>query len=310
MRLFCCFFTRTLPIASCLGFFLLPVTGVGQEELRQKDREAIIDSVGTYVDAFNARDVEALGSHWSKSGEWIDRETGNRVAGREAIRQQFADSFKTDERSRISVHVDSIRFVTRQVAIEEGVATIVGADGPEQSNYSAIHVLADDGWKIDSIRESSLPMPEPAVNAEQLQQLQWLVGDWVDGDAVSAIETSCQWAKNKSFLTRKFRVTSGDEVRMEGMQIIAWDPNAKTIRSWMFDSDGGFGEGIWKAQQGSWTVRFSQALPTGGTASSVNVYSHIQDDSFTFESIDRKVDGEAIDDVAPVQIVRQANDSQ
>lgn len=78
----------------------------------------------------------------------------------------------------------------------------------------------------------------------------------------------------------------------------------------MFDSDGGFGEGIWKAQQGSWTVRFSQALPTGGTASSVNVYSHIQDDSFTFESIDRKVDGEAIDDVAPVQIVRQANDSQ
>ena len=52
MRLFCCFFTRTLPIASCLGFFLLPVTGMGQEELRQKDREAIIDSVGTYVDAF------------------------------------------------------------------------------------------------------------------------------------------------------------------------------------------------------------------------------------------------------------------
>jgi ketosteroid isomerase-like protein len=245
MRLICCLFTQILPLAMCLAISLRPNPGIGQEvEIRQKDREAIIDSVGTYVDAYNAQDVEALGNHWSESGEWIDGETGNRVTGREAIQQQFADSLKSEGRSRISVHVDSIRFVTRQVA--------------------------------------------------------------VDGDADSAIETSCQWARNKSFLTRKFRVTSGDEVQMEGMQIIAWDPNAKTIRSWMFDSDGGLGEGIWKVQRGSWTVRFSQALPTGGTASSVNVYSNIQDDSFTFESIDRQVDGEAIGDVTKVRIVRKA----
>ena len=45
---------------------------------------------------------------------------------------------------------------------------------------------------------------------------------------------------------------------LEGTQVIGWDPAAGTIRSWMFDSDGGFGEGTWSKKDNSWIVKFSQ----------------------------------------------------
>ena len=60
---------------------------------------------------------------------------------------------------------------------------------------------------------------------------------------------------------------------LEGTQVIGWDPAAGTIRSWMFDSDGGFGEGIWSKKDNSWIVKFSQVLPDGRKASATNIYT-------------------------------------
>ena len=60
---------------------------------------------------------------------------------------------------------------------------------------------------------------------------------------------------------------------LEGTQVIGWDPAAGTIRSWMFDSDGGFGEGIWTKNDNTWIVKFSQVLPDGRKASATNIYT-------------------------------------
>ena len=46
-------------------------------------------------------------------------------------------------------------------------------------------------------------------------------------------------------MTRSFAFAIGDQVNKSGMQIIGWDPVAKQIHSWVFDSDGGYGEGTW-----------------------------------------------------------------
>ncbi len=92
---------------------------------------------------------------------------------------------------------------------------------------------------------------------------------------------------------------------LEGTQVIGWDPAAGTIRSWMFDSDGGFGEGTWSKKGNSWIVKFSQVLPDGRKASATNIYTLIDANTFTWKSIGRKVDGEFLPNVEEVKMVRK-----
>ena len=92
---------------------------------------------------------------------------------------------------------------------------------------------------------------------------------------------------------------------LEGTQIVGWDPAAGTIRSWMFDSDGGFGEGVWSKKGNSWIVKFSQVLPDGRKASATNIYTIVDDNTFTWKSVGREVDGEFLPNVDEFKMVRK-----
>jgi hypothetical protein len=97
---------------------------------------------------------------------------------------------------------------------------------------------------------------------------------------------------------------------LEGNQVIGWDPAAGTIRSWMFDSDGGFGEGVWTRKGESWVVKFSQVLSDGRTATATNVYTLIDDNSYKWKSVGRTVDGELQPNIEEVKIVRQGTQQE
>ena len=91
---------------------------------------------------------------------------------------------------------------------------------------------------------------------EQLKPLEWMIGRWVDKDDKVNITTECQWTENRSFITRSFTVAVQGEITMSGMQIIGWDPAARTIRSWTFDSDGSFaGSATWTCKKDRWFIR-------------------------------------------------------
>jgi hypothetical protein len=91
---------------------------------------------------------------------------------------------------------------------------------------------------------------------------------------------------------------------MAGMQIIGWDPAAKQIRSWVFDSDGGFAEGRWTKKEDGWYITTSGTLPDGGKATSVNVITRVDDDGFKWRSVDRTVDGAVLPNIDEVLVVR------
>ena len=92
---------------------------------------------------------------------------------------------------------------------------------------------------------------------------------------------------------------------LEGTQVIGWDPAAGTIRSWMFDSDGGFGEGAWSKKGNSWVVKFHQVLPDGRKASATNIYTIVDDNTVTWKSVGREVDGQFLPNVDEVTMVRK-----
>ncbi len=97
---------------------------------------------------------------------------------------------------------------------------------------------------------------------EQLKALEWMVGNWTDEGADAEVELDCNWTKNKNFLTRAFKI-SVDGQTIRGMQVIGWDPAAKAIRSWTFDSNGTFAEATWEHRGDRWFIRNRGVLPDG-----------------------------------------------
>jgi hypothetical protein len=154
---------------------------------------------------------------------------------------------------------------------------------------------------MTNVRESD----QAPSHYEQLKGLEWIVGEWIDRDENSSVHTTCKWTKNKNFISRSFAVSFGDQVNLEGTQVIGWDPSKQVIRSWIFDSDGGFGVGVWSQKGNRWTIRALRVLPDGRKASAVNVLTHVDDNSFTWESTGREVDGELLPNLGPITVVRK-----
>jgi hypothetical protein len=92
---------------------------------------------------------------------------------------------------------------------------------------------------------------------------------------------------------------------MAGLQVIGWDPVAKQIRSWIFDSGGGFGEGLWTKKDNRWNIQATGTLPDGSKSSSVNIITFVDDNTLTWQSVNREAGGEILPNVDEVVAVRE-----
>ncbi|HVX11516.1 MAG TPA: SgcJ/EcaC family oxidoreductase [Pirellulales bacterium] len=290
-----------------LGGVPMAAEETADDDRPDNDVQQIEAEVAAYVEAFNAKDAAALAQHWSERGVYVRPSDGARLVGREAIQKEFATTFADRPDAVLAVKVETIRFVTSEVAIEEGTALVTSAPDtiPSRTDYTAVHVKRDGEWQIDSIRETQLPESDDSAS-DRLAELAWLVGDWNDQSPDASLETKVTWTKNKTFLSYSFKISTSNVDELEGTQIVGWDPVLKVIRSWMFDSEGGFGEGVWSRDGDRWLVKFQQILADGRTASSTNVYTQVDADTFTWQSIGREVDGEFLPNVAAVTLVRKA----
>jgi hypothetical protein len=161
--------------------------------------------------------------------------------------------------------------------------------------------LLDTSIKMASqVAEGDVPASD-----NLLQELAWMVGDWIDDDEKANIESSVKWSKNGAFLIHSFRVSNLVGEPLSGMQIIAWDPAEKRIRSWTYDSRGGFGEESWSRSGDRWSLRKRFTLADGGRASAVQVMTCVSDDAFRWKSVNRVIDGSLQPDIDEVTIVRK-----
>ncbi len=257
---------------------------------------AIEQRVQSYVAAFNAGDAKAVAAHWSENAIYTSPVSGNQVTGRAAIEQEFRAILEGAESGKLKVEVASIEFVSPSVAIEQGTAELTFAGGKaERSTYSAVHVFCDGQWYLDRVTEKEVV--EAPTHYQQLKQLEWLVGTWASADDVSQAQQKCWWTRNRNFIVRSFTIKSGGEIDLTGIQIIGWDAATKRIRSWAFDSDGGFANGQWLRKGDKWFVTTLAVLPDGRKGSSVNVLRKIDDTHFGWQATDRIVAGKLLPNV-------------
>lgn len=257
-----------------------------------------------YSLAFNQQKLEDLGSLWRVNGVYSDETTGVEIKGRDQIQQSFAEIFANNPKAVLNIHVQAIRPVTQDVIIVDGIAiTTVPDEDPISTDYEAVLVQENGKWLLDQVKESE-SISGPAV----LQGLGWLVGNWQDDSEDVTIRTSVRWSSQKAFLIRSYHVSFQDETTYEGTQVIGWDPNQKTIRSWNFESDGGFGQGVWTQHGSTWTIRNTMTLGDGKTGSSRQIINVESDDAYTIETVGLVIGGVPFPSLPEVRVLRNDGD--
>jgi uncharacterized protein (TIGR02246 family) len=270
----------------------------------EADEAAIRANVAAFVKAYNAHDAKAIAALFAPAGQIVDKE-GDASEGREAIQKVFAGLFAESPKKQIEVTVESIRFLGADLAVEEGSTKETAAPGeiPEYDRYTVIHAKRDGKWQMAMARDEEGPSPS---GHEQLRPLAWLIGEWVDDGGSVVVYSSCRWSEDRNFLLQEFNIQVSGKNEMRVSQRIGWDPAAKHIRSWVFDSEGGFGESVWTYDNddGIWVIKATGVRPDGSTASSTNVLIPDGKDAYVWRSRDRVV-GDDIVPAVEVKVIRK-----
>jgi uncharacterized protein (TIGR02246 family) len=277
-------------------------TRTASDPARAADEKAIRAVADAYTKAYNAHNAKAIAGLFTADAQIVDA-AGHPVQGRAAIEQVFTAAFTEYPEARTTVEIKGVRFLSPSLAVEDGNAhvTLVPGEPAEPNHYTVVHVKQDGAWLMASAHD--LP-GESAAPGEQLKPLEWLIGQWVDESPESLIITSYRWDENKNFILSDFSINVAGRPVMHGSQRIGWDPLAKVIRSWVFDSEGGFAEGIYSRQGDRWIVKMTGVTRDGEPASSTNVITRRGRDRLTWQSRDRTIGGEPTPDVGEVTVVR------
>lgn len=256
-------------------------------------------------DSFNRGDAKALAACWTPGGEFVGP-AGERIEGRENLEKGFQLSLAANKGSKLQFRVLSLRTVSDGVALVDALADVKPVPATGESTSALVLVKRDGHWLIDSAREAAR---HAASQTEHLKPLEWLVGTWANEasskDGIS-VQCTCGWTANRAFLIRKFKVEGKNVLLQGGTEIIGWDPRTRRIRSWVFDSNGGFGENVWVQDGNRWLVQFSGTLADGSEARATHVLAMVDADTATLQSKDRTVNDIRQPEVPQVTVKRQA----
>jgi uncharacterized protein (TIGR02246 family) len=270
---------------------------------RAADEREIKDLLETFTKAFNAGDATAAAATYSETAIVVD-EQGQRTEGRAAILAQYAASFADHPGTKITIQVDALRFLGPETAIEVGRSTITpptDASPPETTRFTAVYVKQDGKWLQSAVRDE---VARDVSAHEHLKQMEWLVGEWVNESQDAVVFTTCKWATGGNFIDREFTMNTKGQPVLTGTQRIGWDPVKRQFKTWIFDSEGGHGEGYFTHDGNRWMVKVEGVRQDGLTATATNIITRLGKDRLGWQSVDRTLGGSAIAGVDEFIVVR------
>jgi uncharacterized protein (TIGR02246 family) len=281
-----------------------PVSAAAARAERGNDQKAIAGLVAAFSKAFNGGDAAAAAATFAGDALVVD-EHGERTEGRTAIRAQLAASFADNPGSTIAIKVDSLRFLSPDTALEEGQTTITpaGPGGePEITRFTVVYIKKNGQWLQSAVRDEHDHALGPH---DRLKELEWLVGDWINESQDAIVSTSCKWTDDGNFLIRDFTMKTQGQPVLSGTQRIGWDAVKRQFKTWIFDSEGGFGEGYLTRDGDRWLIKTEGVRQDGKTASATNIVTRLGKDRMSWQSVDRTLGAAAIAGINEFTVVRK-----
>jgi uncharacterized protein (TIGR02246 family) len=217
------------------------------------------------VQALNSARVDKVLELFLPEGELVD-EAGTVYRGHDELQAVLAAYFERFPGAKTELQLEAIR-VLGPVAIEEGTRTTTTADGKQQVTirYIAVRTRTNEGWPLASVREF---LDESALTShDQLQTISWLLGEWLNEGSDGRVKIDYHWSDDGNYLLGDYLVMRESGTPLNTSQRIGWDPSIGKFRSWVFDSDGGFAEGIWTPTDEGWVIKSTAVMPDGRTGS-------------------------------------------
>jgi uncharacterized protein (TIGR02246 family) len=293
-----------LTLAILIGGVTTAQDKTAKDPRSEADTLAIEALTRKLVAAFDKRDAAAIAAHWTESGEFIHND-GEPIRGRTEIEKGYAEFFKTLQgKPKLEIQSDAVRFPSADMAVTE-VTLRLKNDAREvvASGRQEIVAVREAGqWKVAMIRERNR---DSGVDAS-LHELEWLVGTWHAVAEDREVTITYELDKNKAFIRGKFTVQQGSKVIESGTEMIGKDHADGVIRSWIFQSDGGFGEGAWRRNGAQWCVDVRGVRAQGGELTATIIYSQVHPNVITWQAVNQTLDGKPAADTKPIKVTKQS----
>jgi uncharacterized protein (TIGR02246 family) len=259
-----------------------------QIEGRSASESAVRQASQKYLAALAEGDAKVIAGCWTVDGTYTD-EHNQTCKACDLIAKSFGAQ-KTVA-PPMKMHDVTIRFVTADVALEEGVCDVAstGATAPISGRFSALWVRQNGNWKLDHLQESrTVPAPgKPETAAEHVAVLEPFVGQWSGNSGNLAMQISAKWNSAKTFLHREVSISSDGKPVFTSVQEIGWDPHAQALKSWTFNGDGSYGEAVWSLEGCDWMMMTTGVMPDDTATSNTQICKFIDKNTLDWKLIDR-----------------------
>lgn len=265
-------------------------------DARQADRDAIRAMMGQFREAFQKGDAAAAAGFMTVEAEIISDE-GTALKGRDAIQKAYADHFAKGAKPKLTTVIDSVRFTSRDTAIEDGHMT-VGREGESgvTHRYQVLYAREDGKWLISVIKEW------PA-EASGLDELEWLIGTWTAKGKDAEVTNTYEWFGNKGFIKVSVAVRNKGKT-LTAMQLIGADPTTGEYRTWTFEHDGGYGEGTLEQDGNRWVFENRATMADGSLLETTNILVPVDRNTIAWQPINLTINGESFGDLPPSKLTR------
>ena len=238
-----------------------------------------------------------MAAFWTDGGEYHGGD-GSIFRGREAIEDAYAKAFAKKAMLKAEATVESIRFLSNDTAVEEGYVRVQKgkSEQPASSRYSILYVREGGAWLMAVLRE----WPDEGV---ALRDLDWLIGSWSAKVEDTEVRSTYEWDESKKFIRVRATIKRKDRT-VTLTEMIGKDPRTRALRSWLFESEGGFGDGVWTWDGKRWTIEATGVQADGSEMTATNILTRLDKDTFTWQSVERTLDGEESPNLPPVKVSR------
>lgn len=266
-------------------------------EDRKDDRAAIQATLDSLKSAFEAGDAKGCAAVWTAEGEYV-ADGGATFRGRAEVEKSYAEVFAEHPKPRVTAERQSLRFVSKDAAVEEGYFQVKldATAAAVTSRYSILFAREEGAWRVAVLREW------PAEGAN-VRDLAWLVGEWEAARDGASVRAVYEWDLNKTVIRGRYTVTRDGE-STTGLQLLTKDPAGGGLACWTFDGSGGVGVAAWVRDGNRWTVVAEGTDADGVPSTATNVLVKVSDDVYTWQSTARTTNGEPLPDLPPVKVTR------
>ncbi len=284
---------------ACLAVFAA-LSPASAQSGSMADMETLEQSAITFVKAFNKGDAETISNLFVPDGEVV-LDTGALISGRKALQDHYTNVFSAPSRPEAALETNSVRFISPEVAVEDGTVHLTYASGEISSHhFTSVHLRQEDGsWLYASVRDET---GDHALPNEKLLALQWIIGDWVMQTQEGDTWISFNWSESGPYIDAK-ALTQAAGIRSTAATFrVGWNEHTESFNSWAFDDEGGFNHSNWTMSgPNRWILKTNGITAAGETNNATQIFEvDSSGESFTWSKRDQIIAGE----VQPSQMLK------